>query len=328
MALTLVEYVKLVDDPLKKAFILNLLRYSDLIGIFPFKPVEGLQVGGTRWQTLPSVAFRKIGGSYTESTGTTEDIFETLAILGGDVHIDRVLAGGRGMIQDPLQTQMDMKAKAVAFQFNDSVVNGDHAVDPDAFQGLKKRVSGMPARMTIDLSPGAGDSLKVLAGSAQEHSFIDAVHQAVKFVDGATHIFVNETTYLGFGQIARRLNLYQQIVDALGRTWDGISSGKQKIPYIDVGLKSDKTTEIITNTEDPGDGGNDSTSLYVCRVDSTDGLHGLEIEGKGMEVYDPTNGGEDPTAPRFIRRIDWPVGLFNLSQYCIARVKGFKMAAA
>jgi hypothetical protein len=221
-----------------------------------------------------------------------------------------------------------MKAKAVAFQFNDTFINGDLASNPDAFNGLKQRVATMPARQTIDLTPGAGDSLKVLASDANMHLFADAIHKASKYVDGATHIFTNETSFLGLGQIARRLNLYQTLTDALGRTWESMSSGSNLLKFVDVGLKGDKSTEIITNTEDPGDAGNDSTSIYVVRMDTTDGLHGLQLSGLGMDIYDPTKGGEDPTAPRVIRRIDWATGLRNLSQYSIARVKGFKMAAA
>jgi hypothetical protein len=323
MAVTLNEYAKLANDPLKKGFILDLLRYSDVLNLIPFADAPGMKVGGTRWQTLPSVAFRKIGGSYSESTGTVENIQETLAVLGGDIHIDRILAKAGGTMQNPLQVQMQMKAKAVAFKFNDTFINGDLATDPDSFQGLKVRVSNMPSRMTIDLA-NAGDSLKVLAGSTQEHQVVDAIHQAIKYVDGANAIFCNEQTYLGLGQVARRLNLYQEITDALGRKWDTIGGVK----FVDVGLKSDKSTEIITNTEDPGDGGNDATSMYVARIDASDGLHGLQIAGLGMDIYDPTKGGEDPTAPRFIRRVDWAVGLYNLSNYCIARVKGFKMAAS
>lgn len=323
MAVTLNEYAKLANDPLKKGFILDLLRYSDVLNIIPFADAPGLKVGGTRWQTLPDVAFRKIGGSYSESTGTVENIQETLAVLGGDIYIDRILAKAGGTMQNPLQVQMQMKAKAVAFKFNDTFINGDLASDPDSFEGVKKRVSNMPSRMTIDLS-SSGDSLKVLASSTNEHEFVDAIHEAIKVVDGANAIFVNEDTYLGLGKVARRLNLYQEITDALGRKWDTIGG----VRFIDVGLKSDKSTEIITSTEDPGDGGNDSTSMYVARIDSNDGLHGLQVAGLGMDIYDPTKGGEDPTAPRFIRRIDWAVGLYNLSNYCIARVKGFKMAAS
>lgn len=323
MSVTLADYAKQSKDPLQKGFILDLLRYSDLLKLITFETVDGLQVSGTRWQTLPSAAFRKIGAGYTEGTGTTEEVVETLVALGGDVKVDRMLTGNANVIQDPLTTQMNMKAKSVAFKFNDAFINGDQGVDPDSFEGLKKRASNMPSRMTIDLA-SSGDSLKVLASSTNEHTFVDALHQARKYVDGATHIFCNETVWIGLGQVARRLNLYQQITDALGTTWDAIGP----TPFIDVGLKSDKSTEIITNTEDPGDGGNDSTSIYVVRMDMDDGLHGLTLAGHELDVYDPLTGGEMESGPQYLRRIDWGVGLFNLSQYCICRVKGFKMAAS
>lgn len=327
MPITLNEAAKLESNPLKKGFILDLLRYSDILGAVPFVDAPGLRINGTRWQTLPTVGFRKVNGAYTESTGTVEEVQETLALLGGEVFVDRVFVKVPNMAQNPLQVQMSMKAKAVAFQFNDTFINGDHAVNADSFEGLKKRVANMPARQTIDLAT-AGDSLKVLASTANEHTFIDAIHQAVKFCDGATHIFSNENTYLGLGKVARRLNLYQTLTDALGKTWETMSSGSNMVRFTDVGLKGDKATEIITDTEDPGDAGNDSTSIYVARLDTTDGLHGLQLAGLGMDIYDPTKGGEDPTAPRVIRRIDWATGLRNLSQYCVVRIKGFKMAAA
>lgn len=326
--ITLVDYAKQSKDPLRKAFIQDLLRYSDLMGIVPFVPKPGLQVSGLRWQTLPATAFRRLGTGYTESTGTTEEVLETMVALGGDIKVDKFLTGNGNVVEDPLTTQSRMKLKSLAFTFNNAFINGDQAVDPDSFEGLKKRVSNMPARMTIDLSPGAGDSLKVLADAASEHKFVDAVHQAVKYVDGATHILCNETVHLGLGQVARRLNLFQILTDAYGRAWNSISSGSAIVPFVDVGLKSDKSTEIITNTEDPGDGGNDSTSIYVVRMDDDEGLHGITLEGHDFEVYDPLGGGEMEAGPQFLRRIDWGVGLFNLSQYVIARIKGFKMAAA
>jgi hypothetical protein len=316
MASTLVDYMKLVtNDPLKKGFIADLLRYSDLLRMVPFTSEAGLQVNGQRWQTLPASGYRKVGGGYTESTGTTEPVSETMSVLGGDIKVDKLLAANQIAIQSR------MKAKAVAFQFNDSFINGDHAVDPDSFEGLKKRNANMPARMTIDLG---SDSLKVLASAANENLFLDALHQAIKYVDGATAFLVNETTYLGLGQILRRLGLLETQTDAYGKVWSAFAG----VPFVDVGLKGDKSTEIITNTEDPGDGGNDASSVYVVNFDTVEGLHGIELEGTGMDIYDPLKGGEMEAGPQYLRRVDWPVGLFNLSQYCIARISGFKMAAS
>lgn len=323
MAVTLVDAQKQSKDPLHKAFIMDLLRYGgDLMGIIPFVDVAGLSVSAMRWQTIMSSAFRKLNAGYSEATGTTEDIVETLFLLGGDIKVDRVIAEAGNYVENPLETQTKMRAKSMAFQFLDSFINGDNAVDADSFEGLKKRVAGMPSRMSIDLA-AAGDSLKVLASAANEQAFIDALHKGVKY-SGATHILMNEDTWLGVGQVLRRLGLLNTVTDQYDRQFEAFRG----VPLIDVGLKSDKSTEIITNTEDPGDGGNDSTSIYFVRFDTDEGLHGIQLAGKGMDVYDPLDGAELESGPQILRRVDWPVGLMNVSQYCIARLKGFKMAAS
>lgn len=323
--LTLNDYMKQSKDPFQKGLIADLLRYSDLMKIVPIESVPALRVSATRWQTMPTVAFRKYGAGYTESSGTTEPITETLALLGGDVKFDR-LANKGTFIEDPVVTQMNMKAKAMAFKFNDTLINGDHAVDADAFEGLKKRVSGMPARQTIWLDAnanGTGASLKVLANEANEQAFLDALHKAIKRCDGANALLSNEDTQLGLGQVLRRLKLSTSITDAYDHKWDGF----QNVPLVDVGLKSDKSTEIITNTEVVADA--TGTSIYAVRFDTDDGVRAIDLAGAGgPNVYDPLKGGEMEAGPQNLRRIDWPVGLFHKSQYTIVRIAGFKMAAA
>lgn len=323
MPVSLADIAKASVEPAQKGFILDLLRNSDLLASVPMIDVPGLKVTATRWQTMPSAGFRKLNAGYTESTGTTEDVGDTLALLGGDVKIDRIGTKVQSVREAPLVTQMKMKAKAVAFAFTNSFFNGDHGVDPDGFEGVKKRVSNMPSRQTIDLA-SSGDALKVLASTANQKTFLDALHSAIKVVDGATHIWLNENTYLKFGSLLRDLGLQYNVMQMYDKTWETFAN----VPLIDVGLKSDKTTEIITNTEDPGDGGNDATSIYVARMDEEDGLCGIQLAGTGLQVYDPLNGNEIESGPQYLRRIDWPVGLQSPSQYCIARIKGFKMAAS
>ena len=324
MAVTLVDALKQSNDPLQKGFIMDLLRFGgDALAVIPFRDVNGLQVTGQRWQTIMSSGFRKLNAGYSEGTGTIEDIMETLFLLGGDIKIDRVLADAGNYIENPLATQTKMRAKSVAFQFLDSFINGDNAVNPDSFEGLKKRVANMPSRQTIDLADGGGDALKVLASAANEATFIDALHQAMKY-SSANYIFMNEDTWLGNGQVLRRAGLLDTTRDAYDREFEGFRG----VPLVDIGFKSDKSTEVITNTEDPGDGGNDSTSMYFVNINTEDGLHGIQLSGKGMDVYDPLDGAELESGPQILRRVDWPVGLFNLSEYSIVRLKGFKMAAA
>lgn len=320
MAVSLNDIAKASKEPSQKAFILDVLRYSDLMAAVPFQKVDGLKVSDTRWQTMPTAGFRKLNSGYTESTGTTEDVQETLALLGGDVKIDKVGEKVAAKKEKPLVTQMKMKAKAVAFTFNDYFINGDHGVDPDGFEGVKKRVGGMPSRQTIDLASG-GDSLKVLTSATTMNTFLDALHQAIKYVDGATHIFLNENSFLKWGSVMRNLGLAYDLINMYDRKWENFAG----VPLVDVGLKSDKSTEIITSTEDPGDGGNDATSLYVARMDTEDGLSGLMLNGMDMQVYDPLNGNEMESGPQYLRRIDCALGLTSPSQYSIVRVKGFKM---
>ena len=319
--------LKAAPTPLAKGWIKDLLRNSDLIGIVPFKSLDGLQVTGTRWQTIPSVGWRKLGGGYTESTGNVEEIVETMFQLGGDVKIDRVSTKVKNYVQDPLQTAMQQKAASVAFNFNNAFVNGDNAVPAfvDAFEGVKKRNSNMPARMTINLyGVDVGDGYPILKDVAHMNTFLDALHQAVQYVPGATHILCNEQTLLGLGKLYRRLGLLETTTDAYGRVWNSF----RNIPLVDVGLLADKSTEVITNSEDPGDAGNDCTSLYVVALNTDNGLHAIQLSGTSPNPYDPLNGAEMEAGPQFLRRIDWTVGLFNLSQYSILRLKGFRVAAA
>jgi hypothetical protein len=341
MALTLNELAKVSTDPLEKAVLVDMLRQSDLLKILPVKSVGGLKVKATRWQTLPTVATRKIGAGYTASEGKTEQVEESLFVYGGDIEIDRVLTKVTDVIEDPFTTQTQMKVQALMTKFTIDFINGDHATDPDGFEGLKKRISNLPARMTIDLSPGSGDSLKVLASAATENTFLDGLHDADKRVGGANAWLMNENSYQGFGKVLRRLGLMDTTQDNYDRVWEMFKRGK----LVDVGLQTDETTEIITDTEDPGDAGNDATSLYAVRFGTTeaqadpaniqeqlssgdDGLYVIQLNGTMPTPYDPLGGSEIEARPSFLRRIDWVIGTQMKGKYATCRVKGFKMAAA
>ena len=330
MAVTLNDSLKTASDPLAVGVIKNLLRQSDVLKLIPVQSLPGLRVRATRWQTLPSTGTRKLSGTYTESTGATEQVEETMSLYGGDITIDRILAKVKGQLVDELTNQTQMKSASLAGTFNDSFINGDHAADPDVFEGLKKRVSNEPSRMTIDLG---SDALKVLASTANEHTFLDALHEGVHKVRGGQQgnanikgvMLMNEATFLGVGQVLRRVGLLATTKDAYERTWDTFMG----FALVDVGLKNDQSTEIIPATEEPGDGGADATSIYVVRFGDDDGLHLIQLNGTSPAPYDPVKAGEGgATGPNYMRRIDWAIGLRSFGSYSIARINGFKMAAS
>lgn len=318
-----IEYAKTAKHPSEKLFIEDLLRAWAPFGELTFKSVDGLTVDGNRWQTLPTVAFRNLNEGYTPDYGTLEDTRETLSILGGDIIIDTILARSQATFQSQLEMQSRMLSRALMFKMADAFINGNQAVDAKSFEGLKNRVANAPSRMSISLGT-AGDTLKVFSSDATMEAFIDGVNKAVKYVDGATHAFMNEDAWLKVQSVLRQSGNFTITKDSYDRKimeWGGVK-------FVDVGLKADKSTEIITSTETAGDGGADSTSIYFVRMDSDDGLHGLQLSGKSFKPYDPLKGGERETAPQFMRRVDNAVGLENVSQYAVARLYEFKLAAS
>ncbi|MFX7690393.1 hypothetical protein ABTJ45_20420, partial [Acinetobacter baumannii] len=78
-----------------------------------------------------------------------------LKIFGGKFDIDRVVASINGLI-DEVQFQLQQKVKATRALFHDTFINGDSAVDANAFDGIDKAVTGTSTEYNtstaIDLS--------------------------------------------------------------------------------------------------------------------------------------------------------------------------------
>lgn len=337
MAITLADLAKQEKSPLKKGVLLNLLRYSNLLGLVPFENADSLTNIVVRWKTLPSTGFRKIGGTYSESTGTTEQITEGVYALGGEIKFDRVFDMVKNTIEDPKVTQTKMKSKAIAFSFNDYFINGDHAVDADGFEGLNKRIASyLPTRQNLALSAAFDPT----ASTANEHTLVDNLHNLIDLAglrkgstvkyggkgttpagtDGA--LLMNRDTFLGVARVLRRLSLLDTTQDNFGREISLFDS----IPLVDVGLKADQSTEIIANTY--GAGGNE-TRIFAVRFGTDDGLTGIQLNNP--DAYDPIAAGEgagNTTGPQKLLRIDWWVGLAGFGSYYAARLTGLKAPTA
>lgn len=348
MTVTLNEVLKVSESRMGKAILMNLLRQTPVLRMIPIETTDALKITETRWQALPSAGKRKLGGAYTESSGTLEQFESTLSIYGGDFDVDRLLTKVNAR-ENPLKTQAKMKTAALAALFNDDFINGDHAVDPDGFEGLKKLVANGPSRMTINLET-SGDTLKVLNSAATQNTFIDALHQALHYLgvlygddgvrDANVAFFMNETTKLGIGQVLRRSGLVNTASDVYDRKWEMFGPAK----LVDVGLERDQSTEIISSTQVAGDGGADSTEIFGVRfggvpqrtaagdteVIADSGVVLYQLQGTSFEPYDPLNGGEGGagSAPTYVRRIDTAIGLHQRDKYSVVRIHGFKMAAS
>lgn len=320
MAYTLAQLAKIETEPLRKGVIMNLLRDSKLMEVIPWTPVSSLTSIAVRYKTLPTGgAFRKIGGSYTETTdGDVEQIWESVYPFGGEIKFDRIFDNVKNVIVDPKVQQTQMKLKSMALDFNNYFINGDNATDPDGFEGLKKRVAGMPSRMSL-VGCTTTTSATPVSSAASARYFLDAWEKAWYRAGGTEvkGIFLNEGMYLGFPAVLRYLAYSGgNVLDVTKDSYEREIVTYKGAPLIDVGLKKDQSTEIITHTEaDSGGAGTECTSVYFAAFNEEQGVTGIQLGP--MEVLPLA---ETVNGPYTMTRIEWVVGLASLGSYGISRL--------
>lgn len=315
MAYLLVDQLKIEKDTLRAGVIQGIVLRSNVMATMPFESIGALNVTVTRWRTLPSVAFRKIGAAYAEAAGSFETLQETIYPLGGDIDVDKVFVNDKNTIVDPRAVQTAMKLKAIAYTFNNYFINGDTATDADGIVGLKKRVALLPSNMSV--TPNAttyANGLDVKASTTTMNVFLDLFDQSIYQLDEGICdiIFMNETALLNVSSVLRRLGLLNQMEDMFGRRIMRYGDGGPVLA--DIGVTADQSTKIIANTETTGST-TTTTSIYFCRYGVGEYLHG--IEEYPLDVKDL---GELQTGPQFRTRVDWPIGLALWNDRSVARL--------
>ena len=155
----------------------------------------------------------------------------------------------------------------------------------------------------------------MLYDTTDRHLFVDHMAELNHMIKGhkADAFFMNAKMYLAFEACMRRESLLKQTEDMFGR----IINSFQGVPLIDIGLKADQSTEIITNGESLG-GGSEETSIYGIKYG--DGKFFWGIQQAPMEVRDL---GEVDTKPVYRDRVEWVVGLAHSDPRSLARAYGF-----
>ncbi len=319
--MTLAHLAKLTKPSLKGYIIKNLLRESMLFEMIPFAPVSSLTFSAIRWRSLPTVASRYVNGGYDASHGEVEEVWEAVYGLGNDLNFDRIYEYTKGsQLVDPIQQQIDMTLTSMRMTFHDLAINGDPGSDPNAIAGFKHRVTNMPTRQKVAFASASGAPLDPTASAANARSFLDDMGILHKRCNGkkTNAWLVNEDMELGFGSILR----YAQIsggnfLDVTKDSFDREFVTFYGAPLIDMGLKKDQSTEIMTNAEVAGDGGEDSCHIFGVSFDEKSGVVGATLTP--LDAYDPLNGAEMEGQPAKLRRIDWWVGLAQIGSYGIVQ---------
>ena len=123
---------------------------------------------------------------------------------------------------------------------------------------------------------------------------------------------MNSKMYLAYESCMRRENLLKQDTDM----FDRIINMFQGCQLIDIGVKADQSTEIITNTETLS-GGTEETSVYAVKYGINEYFFGIQQEP--MDVRDL---GEQDSKPVLRDRVEWVVGLAISNPRSVARLYG------
>lgn len=252
-----------IDEYAKSSFLLNNLTFDDCVS--PTGGGATLTYSYSRLKTQPTAEFREVNTEYTTKEVEKERISVDLKHFGGAYNIDRVIANMGGIISE-VDLQSKQKIKAAGALFNDTVINGDSAVDSKSFDGLEKALTGSSTEYIptsiIDLSTSANVT-------ANHNEFLDTLDEFLTGLDGTpSFIGGNAKLIARIRAVARRAGMYQTTKNDFGQQveWYG------NIPFVDFGTKPGTNEPVVKIESD------NTTSLYVARF-GLDGFHAVTMAG-------------------------------------------------
>lgn len=294
MALTKVEAAKLTNDVFQQGVIETIVKESAVLQMLPFTTIIGTAYVYNREATMPAATFYDPGDTWTEATPTFTQITATLKILGGDADVDNFLQTAYANPNDLSLEVLRSRLKAVANLFSDSFFNGDSGLNPKAFDGITKVLTGTGQ----EIIAGAN-------GAALTLDMMDELQD--KILPGRPDaLFASRRTRRKLSSLRRASgNLLETDVDQFGQRalfYDGI-------PLI--------VDDFISDTQVQGSSGSVCSSVYAVKFGERVGVAGIE---NGDVQATPVGDLETKDAIRW--RVKWYTGLTVQSMLGVARIKG------
>lgn len=265
-----------IDEFRKNNFLLDHLTFDDVVS--PTGGGATMVYSYLRLKTQPTAAFRNVNEEYTPQEVSKEPFYATLKVFGGSFQIDRIIANLGGAVKE-VTLQMQQKIKAAQALFNDTVINGDSAVNAKAFDGLEKALAGSSTEYTpaaaIDLSSSS-------AVDANYKTFLDQLDEFLMGLDGQPSFIAGNLKLIAkIRACARRAGAYQITKNDFGSQVESYNG----VPLVDLGAKSGSNDPVVpVEPAKEADGTTDNpkagqTSLYAVRL-GMDGFHGISMAGQ------------------------------------------------
>jgi hypothetical protein len=263
MAFTLADY-ELTAEPVTRAVVHTYREASPILDALSFKTANQLTQEGIRFNSLPTVPWRKIGESFSDVKVTPDPWRERLHFMGAKIDIPREYVKAGGLV-DLRAQQSEAIIRGSAFAFNDAFFNNTPILDEDAIIGLTYRIntdmgSNQKFDAALDVSPDT-------AVTSWQHKMFDVVDNLLDRVDGESNqkvLFMGRTLYYRFVSALRSANqLFTE--DYLDKKLVTYGMGGAKI--MQAGYKVDQSTQILGDAEvnDTALTGGGESSMYAVR---------------------------------------------------------------
>ena len=318
MAYTLADY-ELTAPPLTRAVVKTWRESSMIMDMLSFKTDAQLTQEGIRFNSLPTVPWRKIGESFSDVKVTPDPWRERLHFLGAKIDVPKEYIEARSLI-DLRAQQSEAIMKGSAFAFNDAFFNNTPTGDEDAIVGLWYRINndlaaGQKFDAGLDISPDT-------AVTSWWFEMFDKVDDLIDRVDGEASqkvLFMGRTMYFRFVAALRKAN--QMFTEEfLGRKLLTYGPGGAKI--VQAGYKVDQSTQILGDAEvnNTALSGGAESSMYCARFGEP------YIAGWAMKMPTADDVGllEDRVNYRTV--VDGSIGLYIVSPRPAALAWGWTAA--
>jgi len=265
-----------IDEFRKSSFLLDNMTFDDAVS--PGTNGATLTYGYTRLITQPTAAFRAINSEYSTQEVTKNRYTVELKPFGGSFAVDRIIASTSGLI-DEVNLQVSQKVKAAKALFHDTVINGDTAVNENAFDGLDKAITGSTTEFNDDSSIDLSTSALM---DTNYKEFLDLMDEFLSNLDGKpTFLGGNSKLITKIKAVARRAGYLTQSEDAFGRKVDAYDG----IVLVDLGAKVGSNDPVVSIVDTRKPNGTDIvtglTDLYAARL-SLDGFHAVSLANQDL----------------------------------------------
>jgi hypothetical protein len=296
MPLLLTEADKLSQEDKARGVIEEIIDRDELFALMPFQHVNDKVFTYVREGSLSEGDFLDAYDVVPEGAATFEEVTGKLKVLAGDVDIDKFTAVTQSNLNPQIAIQVQAKAKALGRKYRRTLINGDSAVNPKSFDGLKKLV---PASQT--LVAGAN-------GGAVSAEMLDELLDAVTL--GADALMMRRGTWRAIRGIMRSFG---------GNTGDMIqipNFGKPVPAYDGFPVL---INDFILDDEVQGSA-NETTSIYAVRLNEADGFHGVYGGPSAGIQFEDIGTIQNKDASRF--RVKWYSATALKATHSVARLKG------